>query len=113
MFLKFCQIHNLLDNIEKKPNKKEEDEVKKDSMKIFIVLIVITLIGTLLASPAATLADTATLENLGNFHLQNKRRAEILLQTLIIAFYHFQVKKLIFMVFKDCGEHLVGALVLL
>ncbi|XP_065666567.1 major facilitator superfamily domain-containing protein 6 [Hydra vulgaris] len=54
-----------LDSIEKKPNKKEEDAVKRDSMKIFIVLIVITLIGTLLASPAATLADTATLENLG------------------------------------------------
>lgn len=41
-------------------------EVSKNALKIFIVLIIITVIGTLLASPAATLADTATLENLGD-----------------------------------------------
>ena len=39
-------------------------EAKKNSMKVFVVLIIITIFGTVLASPAATLADTATLENL-------------------------------------------------
>jgi len=42
---------------------------KKNAHNIFIVLIIVTVFGTTLASPTATLADTATLENLGKHPL--------------------------------------------
>ena len=56
-----------LDSIE---NSRSVEQVKnyrasKEAMRIFVALIVLTVLGTILASPAATLADTATLQNLG------------------------------------------------
>ena len=55
-----------LDNIEMVKNG-DMNEAKKNSRNVFIVLIIITIFGTVLASPAATLADTATLENLSKY----------------------------------------------
>lgn len=60
----FNNFPSNLDNIESLPAN-EPLESTQNALNIFIVLIIITIIGTVLASPAATLADTATLEKLG------------------------------------------------
>ena len=51
--------------LETNESTEQKEYAKKNAKNIFIVLIIITVLGTTLASPTATLADTATLENLG------------------------------------------------
>lgn len=51
--------------LETNESEEQKEYAKKNAKDIFIVLIIITVLGTTLASPTATLADTATLENLG------------------------------------------------
>ena len=69
-----------LDTVSDYENSQESKDWAKwnQAKNIYMVLLVITICGTILSSPAATLADTATLQALGKFYAQRYSTCSIL-----------------------------------